>query len=930
MSKKRLYEIAKELGKESKEVVARAKELGLDVKSHSSSVEEAVAAKIAASFKPAAAPKVEAKPTAPKASAEKKAEKSEPAKPAVAKEEAKPAEPVAPKTEKVAAKPQSRNFKAEREARAKEQAERRKQNKGNNRDQQQNGNRQKNDGRNGGKQGQSNRDNRRFNDQAKKQQGQQKRRNERRQQEDKRSNQAAPRIDFKARATALKAEQNAEYARSSEERFKQYQAAKEALAQANKRKEPEEIFEEAAKLAEQAQQVQAVVEVVPEKKEPAVDTRRKKQARPDKNRDDYDHEEDGPRKQQKNRSSQNQVRNQKNSNWNNNKKNKKGNNKNNRNQTPKPVTERKFHELPIEFEYTDGMTVAEIAKRIKREPAEIVKKLFMMGVMATQNQSLDGETIELLMVDYGIEAKQKVEVDNADIERFFVEDGYLNEDELVERPPVVTIMGHVDHGKTTLLDTLRNSCVATGEAGGITQHIGAYQIVENGKKITFLDTPGHAAFTSMRARGASVTDITILVVAADDGVMPQTIEAINHSKAANVPIIVAINKIDKPGANPERVIGELAEHGVMSTAWGGDSEFVEISAKFNQNIEELLETVLLVAEIQELKADPTVRAIGTVIEARLDKGKGAVATLLVQQGTLNVQDPIVVGNTFGRVRAMTNDLGRRVKVAGPSTPVSITGLNEAPMAGDHFAVYEDEKSARAAGEERAKRALMKQRQATQRVSLENLFDTLKAGELKSVNVIIKADVQGSVEALSASLQKIDVEGVKVTIVHSAVGAINESDVTLAEASNAFIVGFNVRPTPQARQQAEADDVEIRLHSIIYKVIEEMEEAMKGMLDPEFEEKVIGEAVIRETFKVSKVGTIGGFMVINGKVARDSKVRVIRDGVVIYDGELASLKHYKDDVKEVTNGREGGLMIDGYNDIKMDDVIEAYVMEEIKR
>ena len=928
MSKKRLYEIAKELGKESKEVVARAKELGLDVKSHSSSVEEAIAAKIAASFKPAA-PKVEAKPATPKASAEKKAEKSEPAKPAVAKEEAKPAEPVAPKAEKVAAKPQSRNFKAEREARAKEQAERRKQNKGNNRDQQK-GNHQKNDNRNGGKQGQGNRDNRRFNDQAKKQQGQQNRGNERRQQEDKRPNQVAPRVDFKARAAALKAEQNAEYARSSEERFKQTQAAKEALAQANKRKEPEEIFEEVAKLAEQAQQVQAVVEPAPVAKEAPVDTRRKKQARPDKERDDYDHEEDGPRKQQKNRSSQNQVRNQKNSNWNNNKKNKKGNNKNNRNQTPKPVTERKFHELPTEFEYTDGMTVAEIAKRIKREPAEIVKKLFMMGVMATQNQSLDGETIELLMVDYGIEAKQKVEVDNADIERFFVEDGYLNEDELVERPPVVTIMGHVDHGKTTLLDTLRNSRVATGEAGGITQHIGAYQIVENGKKITFLDTPGHAAFTSMRARGASVTDITILVVAADDGVMPQTIEAINHSKAANVPIIVAINKIDKPGANPERVIGELAEHGVMSTAWGGDSEFVEISAKFNQNIEELLETVLLVAEIQELKADPTVRAIGTVIEARLDKGKGAVATLLVQQGTLNVQDPIVVGNTFGRVRAMTNDLGRRVKVAGPSTPVSITGLNEAPMAGDHFAVYEDEKSARAAGEERAKRALMKQRQATQRVSLENLFDTLKAGELKSVNVIIKADVQGSVEALSASLQKIDVEGVKVTIVHSAVGAINESDVTLAEASNAFIVGFNVRPTPQARQQAEADDVEIRLHSIIYKVIEEMEEAMKGMLDPEFEEKVIGEAVIRETFKVSKVGTIGGFMVINGKVTRDSKVRVIRDGVVIYDGELASLKHYKDDVKEVTNGREGGLMIDGYNDIKMDDVIEAYVMEEIKR
>lgn len=434
----------------------------------------------------------------------------------------------------------------------------------------------------------------------------------------------------------------------------------------------------------------------------------------------------------------------------------------------------------------------------------------------------------------------------------------------------------------------------------------------------------------MRARGASITDITILIVAADDGVMPQTVEAINHSKAAGVPIIVAINKIDKPGANPERVISELAEHGIISTAWGGDCEFVEISAKFGKNIDELLETVLLVAEMEELKADPTVRAIGTVIEARLDKGKGAVATLLVQQGTLHVQDPIVIGNTFGRVRAMTNDLGRRVKTAEPSTPVSITGLNEAPMAGDHFAVYEDEKAARAAGEERAKRALMKQRQATQRVSLENLFDTLKAGEVKTVNVIIKADVQGSVEALAASLLKIDVEGVKVSVVHSAVGAINESDVTLAEASNAFIIGFNVRPTPQARQQAEEDEVDIRLHSIIYKVIEEVEDAMKGMLDPEFKEKVIGEAIIREIFKVSKVGTIGGFMVTSGKITRDASARVIRDGVVIFDGKLASLKHFKDDVKEVGNAQEGGLMIENFNDIKVDDVIEAYIMEEVKR
>lgn len=945
MSKVRLYEIAKELGKESKEIVARAKELGIEVKSHASSVESEIATRITASFSQAAAPKKETtqKPTqslpkeqasAPTAvkettEAEKKAEPKAVAPTQKSEVEAKSA----------SAKPKSRNFKAEREARAKEQAERRNKQRDNRPQKQQNGDKrnrdernQRNDRSNQNRNDRGNRneqrDNRNHRNQDNHRQGQHRSHvaNQNRPQTDQ-----GPRIDFKARAAALKAEQNAEYARGSEERFKQAQAAKAAQREQNKRKEPvEELFQAAATIVE-ATKPAPQPQVAPEASQtPAVDTRRKKQARPDKKRDDFDREEDGPRKQQKNRSSQNQVRNQKNSNWNHNKKNKKGKNNRNNNQTPKPVTERKFHELPKEFEYTEGMTVAEIAKRIKREPAEIVKKLFMMGVMATQNQSLDGDTIELLMVDYGIEAHAKVEVDNADIERFFVDDDYLDPDALVERPPVVTIMGHVDHGKTTLLDTLRNSRVATGEAGGITQHIGAYQIEENGKKITFLDTPGHAAFTSMRARGASVTDITILVVAADDGVMPQTIEAINHSKAANVPIIVAINKIDKPGANPERVIGELAEYGVMSTAWGGDSEFVEISAKFNQNIDELLETVLLVAEIQELKADPKVRAIGTVIEARLDKGKGAVATLLVQQGTLNVQDPIVVGNTFGRVRAMTNDRGRRVKVAGPSTPVSITGLNETPMAGDHFAVYEDEKAARAAGEERAKRALIKQRQATHRVSLENLFDTLKAGEVKSVNVIIKADVQGSAEALTASLQKIEVEGVKVTIVHSAVGAINESDVTLAEASNAFIIGFNVRPTPQARQQAEADDVEMRLHSIIYKVIEEVEDAMKGMLDPEFEEKIIGEAVIRETFKVSKVGTIGGFMVVSGKVTRDSKVRVIRDGVVIFDGALASLKHYKDDVKEVGNGQEGGLMVENYNDIKVDDMIEAYIMEEITR
>ncbi|MDG3213900.1 translation initiation factor IF-2 [Streptococcus suis] len=964
MSKKRLNEIAREIGVSSKEVVAKAQELGFDVKSHASSVDDASAKRLAESFgakQPVQANSVEAVtrvaevPKVETAKVEKVAT-SEPVSKEVLKVETAKVEKVAtsepvskevPKvtgTQTTAHRPQSRNFKAEREARAKEQAAKRAQGQQGKAGQQAKNGQERRDNRQQG-QGRPNNDRNERNDPreprhdkrtedrkenrfADRREGRDNRR------QDNRSGQQngfgrkqevkkveKPKIDFKARAAALKAEQNADFARTSEERFRQAQEAK------KQPKKPKEVkFEEPVVESKPFVKPTPVATVSEQVAETTVDTRPKKHARPNKKRDFIGDEEDGPRKQQRNRNSQNQVRNQRTSNWNNNKKNKKGKT----NQPIKPVTERKFHELPTEFEYTAGMTVAEIAKRIKREPAEIVKKLFLMGVMATQNQSLDGDTIELLMVNYGIEPKEKVEVDNADIERFFVEEGYLNEDAMTERPPVVTIMGHVDHGKTTLLDTLRNSRVATGEAGGITQHIGAYQIEEAGKKITFLDTPGHAAFTSMRARGASVTDLTILVVAADDGVMPQTIEAINHSKAANVPIIVAINKIDKPGANPERVIGELAEHGVISTAWGGESEFVEISAKFNQNIDELLETVLLVAEIQELKADATVRAIGTVIEAHLDKGKGAVATLLVQQGTLNVQDPIVAGNTFGRVRAMTNDLGRRVKVAGPSTPVSITGLNEAPMAGDHFAVYEDEKSARAAGEERAKRALLKQRQATQRVSLENLFDTLKAGEVKSVNVIIKADVQGSVEALASSLQKIEVEGVKVNIVHSAVGAINESDVTLAAASNALIIGFNVRPTAEARSQAETDDVEVRLHSIIYKVIEEMEDAMKGMLDPEYEEKIIGEAIVRETFKVSKVGTIGGFMVIRGKITRDSSVRVIRDGVVVFDGQLASLKHYKDDVKEVGNAQEGGLMIENYNDLRVDDTIEAYIMEEIKK
>ena len=608
----------------------------------------------------------------------------------------------------------------------------------------------------------------------------------------------------------------------------------------------------------------------------------------------------------------------------------KNNRKQQKNAEQKPaVPARKFHELPDVLVYTDGMTVAELAKKIKREPAEIIKKLFLLGVMATLNQGLSKDAIELLAADYGMDAEEKIEKDISDLDVYF-EEAAAESDSHAVRPPVVTIMGHVDHGKTTLLDQLRNSSVVSGEAGGITQHIGAYQIKIDGKPITFLDTPGHAAFTTMRARGADITDITIIVVAADDGVMPQTIEAINHAKAADVPIIVAVNKIDKPAANPGRVMQELSDLGLVPEAWGGDTIFVEISAKFNQNIEELLEMILLVAEMQELSANANRLALGTVIEARLDKTKGPIATLLVQEGTLKVGDPIVVGNTFGRVRVMVNDQGRRVKTAVPATPVEITGLNASPQAGDRFVVFEDEKSARAAGEERAKRALIEQRNASSRITLDNLFSTLKDGEMKEVNVIIKADVQGSVEALASSLQKIEVEGVRVKIIHTAVGAINESDITLATASNAIIIGFNVRPTPQAKIQAESDQVDIRLHRIIYNVIDEIETAMKGMLDPEFEEKITGSAIVRETYTVSKLGTIAGSYVTEGVVKRSSQVRLIRDNIVIYEGELASLKRFKDDAKEVKLGFECGIMIEGYNDIKVDDIIEAFEMVEIKR
>lgn len=597
----------------------------------------------------------------------------------------------------------------------------------------------------------------------------------------------------------------------------------------------------------------------------------------------------------------------------------------------KTLTKRKERPLPETLVYEEGMNAQDIGKLIHREPAEIVKKLFMLGVMTNQNQSLDKDTIELLAAEYGINAEQKVHEDISDIDNIYdkrMEESKESKNQ-VKRPPVVTIMGHVDHGKTTLLDRLRHTHVSAHEAGGITQKIGAYQVRLDDRLITFLDTPGHAAFSNMRARGAEITDIVVLVVAADDGVMPQTVEAIDHAKSANVPIIVAINKMDKPGANPQHVTEELMKYNLIPEDYGGDTIFVNISAKTGQNVDDLLQMILLQSDVMELKANPTEMAIGTVIEARLSRGRGPVADVLIQQGTLNVGDPIVVGNTFGRVRTMTNDRGRQVKKATPSEPVEITGLNDVPESADKLVEFKDEKTARSVGEARAQQALQKSRENVQHVTLDNLFDTMKKENMKEVDIVLKADVQGSVEALQQSLEKIEVEGVRVNIIHSGVGAINESDVTFAGASNAFIIGFNVRPTATAKSQAETDGVDIRLYSIIYKAIDDVTAAMKGMLEPTYEEKVIGNLTVRETWKVSKVGTIAGSFVDKGLVKNDSKIRVIRDGIVKYDGEIASLKRFKDDVKEVKQGNDCGLTIKDYNDIKVGDEFEVYEMQQVE-
>ena len=576
--------------------------------------------------------------------------------------------------------------------------------------------------------------------------------------------------------------------------------------------------------------------------------------------------------------------------------------------------------------YTEGMNVTDFANVLGLNVAEVIKKLMSLGKIMNLNAAIDFETAEIVALDYGKTLKKDTTRDETNFEELEIID---DEKDLVPRPPVITIMGHVDHGKTTLLDTIRKTNVASGEAGGITQHIGAYQIVYNNRPITFIDTPGHAAFTEMRARGASVTDIVIIIVAADDGVMPQTKEAIDHAKAAGVPIVVAVNKIDKPNANPDRVMTEMSQNGITPDVWGGDTLFVNISAKTGEGISELLDNLLLIADMQELKANPNRYASGTVIESKMDKSLGVVSTILIQNGTLRLGDAIVVGNYAGKVRTLKNDRGENLTLATPSMPVSITGISESPSAGDKFMAFENEKKAKAISEQRIIAARKKSLNTQTSVSLDDLFGRIEAGE-KEINVILKADVKGSEEAVKNSLLKLDVEGIKINVIRSSIGAITESDIVLAAASNALIIGFNIRPNNKIMEYAKEKGVDIRLYNIIYKVVEEMEAAMKGKLDPEFEEKVLGEAEVRKLFKFSKVGTIAGSYITDGIVRRDAKARVIRDGVVIYDGNINSIAREKDQVKEVKQGLECGITIENFNDIKEGDIIEAYEIVEVKR
>lgn len=605
-----------------------------------------------------------------------------------------------------------------------------------------------------------------------------------------------------------------------------------------------------------------------------------------------------------------------------------GRNNRNKNRNRNQKTDNSFvpkNDVVItDIEYTENIVVNELAKRINKSPADIIRLLFMMGTVVTINTSLDDETVELICMEYNITPTKVEPVDLLTLE----DDKEDEPDTLEPRPAVVTIMGHVDHGKTSTLDTIRNTDVTRGEHGGITQHIGAYQITYDNKKITFLDTPGHEAFTAMRARGASVTDIVIVVVAADDGVMPQTREAVDHAKAAKVPLIVAINKIDKPDKNIDRVYSELADLGVMPEEWGGDTAFVQISAKTGEGIDTLLDTVILASELEELKANPNRLAFGSVIEAKLDKSRGPVATLLIQKGTLKQGDPVVVGTTYGRVRKMTDHNGMELLEAKPSMPVEIIGLNEVPVAGDLFKAFDDEKKSRAVAEKRSIARIETERGQSSALSLDDLSAQIAEGEVQDINIILKADVQGSAEAVKASLERIDVQDIRLNVIRATVGGITENDIMLASASNAIVIGFNIRPTMAIRKKAEEVGVDIRLYNVIYKAIEAMESAMKGMLAPVFEEVIHGQAEVRELYKVSKVGTIAGCMVTDGKMVRDSGIRLMRDGVVVYEGRMSSLKRFQDDAREVAKGFECGITIENFNDIKEHDIIESYGEVEV--
>lgn len=866
MAKKRIYEVAKEVGVDNKVVVQKAKDLGFDVKNHMSSIDDVQAAKLKSSFQNSAPAKKNNKIKISVSSIRKNEKKQE--------------------NNNSSKKPRRRNNK-------------RRQNNDRNRD---NRNERGNNRANSGK-----------------------------------PKAAALLQQFKQKQRAEEGQLNKEAQKAKKEYHEQLKHPKQEQPVKNNKKTNNDNNKKKSAPVEKKVIGPKILKPSParlKQNQPSANERvaAKVITMPEAPKDDRRGNGHGRNTGKPGRKGKNQFFNGHSEHSDRSERKRRKNRKKQQEQKPKKQpTKRKERPLPEVLVYEEGMNAQDLGKLLHREPAEIVKKLFMLGVLTNQNQSLDKDTIELLAAEYGIDAKQKVHEDISDIDTLYnkrMEESKKSKNQ-VKRPPVVTIMGHVDHGKTTLLDRLRHTHVSAHEAGGITQKIGAYQVRLNNRLITFLDTPGHAAFSNMRARGAEITDIVVLVVAADDGVMPQTVEAIDHAKSANVPIIVAINKMDKPGANPQHVTEELMKYNLIPEDYGGDTIFVNISAKTGQNVDDLLQMILLQADVMELKANPTEMAIGTVIEARLSRGRGPVADVLIQQGTLNIGDPIVVGDTFGRVRTMTNDRGRQVKKATPSEPVEITGLNDVPESADKLVEFKDEKTARSVGEARAQQSLQKSREKVQHVTLDNLFDTMKKENMKEVDIVLKADVQGSVEALQQSLEKIEVEGVRVNIIHSGVGAINESDVTLAGASNAFIIGFNVRPTATAKSQAETDSVDIRLYSVIYKAIDDVTAAMKGMLEPTYEEKVIGNLTVRETWKVSKVGTIAGSFVDKGVVKNDSKIRVIRDGIVKYDGEIASLKRFKDDVKEVKQGNDCGLTIKDYNDIKVGDEFEVYEMQQVE-